>query len=355
MVNRSGPYWFILDTGSPSNVLDIEVARSLGIPLKDTWQASGAGESTLASSHASNVSFGIGSLEIKCPEIDVVPLNAAISSGEGRKVNGLLGYDFFKQFAVEIDYIQKEIRIHEPKRFRYNSERGIPFKIVRGDILVPARITIHQKRRISGTFLIDTAWRSALTFTSPFARKIELESPSESVTAMTGMGIGGPTIESIGRLSKLRLGRYQFRNMVANFSHAKAGVLSQGDFSGIIGGETLRRFRVLFDYSKQTMILKPNENFNEPFEFDMSGLFLTSQGSKLEKVRVEYVVENSAAALAGIQLGDIIESIDEQPVSAIGLETIRRMFKDREDKEHLIRIHRNGIDRNFGLVLRRII
>jgi hypothetical protein len=59
-VNGKGPYFFLLDTGSVANVVDMEVAKALGISLTNPWQASGAGEGTLESAVGTHVTLGVG-------------------------------------------------------------------------------------------------------------------------------------------------------------------------------------------------------------------------------------------------------------------------------------------------------
>src|SRR5256885_14866730 len=59
-VNGKGPYSFILDTGSISNVLDTERAKSLGLRALGRFDVRGAGEGSLPAGIAKNVTL-IGS------------------------------------------------------------------------------------------------------------------------------------------------------------------------------------------------------------------------------------------------------------------------------------------------------
>src|SRR5262249_44427182 len=141
-INSNKPYvnvqvndqscWFLLDTGASFNVLDKERAEALGIASSGQSEESGAGEGRLSSAVATGVTLGLPGLALFNPRIAVVGLNAAISRAEGRRVDGLLGYDFFKQFVVEIDYAGRRITTHQPSSFRYRGQgQRIPLKIVR--------------------------------------------------------------------------------------------------------------------------------------------------------------------------------------------------------------------------------
>src|SRR5262249_17939968 len=56
-VSNRGPYWFILDTGSVSNVVDTDLANRLSIAAGDSFEARGAGEKTITGALGSNVSL----------------------------------------------------------------------------------------------------------------------------------------------------------------------------------------------------------------------------------------------------------------------------------------------------------
>ncbi|HXR40186.1 MAG TPA: aspartyl protease family protein [Terracidiphilus sp.] len=344
LVNKTGPYWFMLDTGSWSDAVDTETAKSLGIAVKDPFEAHGAGEKPITGAIGSNVSLEFAGIELLQPEIDVEPVNAAISAAEGRRVDGLLGYDFFSRFVVQIDYAHRQVQVLEPAAFHYTGTgESIPLKVIRGNIFIATYLTMPNGRRVPGSFLVDTGWRSALTLTAPFvtSQKLGMMAP-KMVDATTGVGIGGPTVDTVARIPSLKLGRYTIENFVANFSHAKAGVLSQSDFAGIIGAEILRRFTVTFDYPHQRMILEPNPMSATPYEFDMSGLFITAEAGSFAVFTVRDVIKDSPAMQAGIRGGDVIAAIDGRPASSFTLEQIRQLFKESEGQEHSLSVRRDN-------------
>jgi predicted aspartyl protease len=356
-VNNSGPYWFLLDTGSISNVVDTETAKKLAIRLDRSFEASGGGEKTLRGAIGSNVILRIGDLEIRQGQIDVEPVNGAISAAEGRTVEGLLGYDFLSRFVVHIDYIKRRLEIFEPSGFHYSDSGGsIPLEVLRGEIFVASSLTMPDGKSVLGKFVVDTGWRSALSLASPLVAHEKLLSDfPRGVDAVTGMGMGGPTVDTVARISSLKLGQYTVKHFVANFSHAKAGVLSEDNFAGIIGGEILRRFDVILDYPRQRMMLKPNAAFSTPYNFDMSGLFLVSATGASGGFMVYSVVRDSPATQAGIMEGDLIEEIDGRAASSLTLEQVRHMFGTDEGKQHYLRVDREGKVFAVELTLRKII
>src|SRR5262249_51996608 len=162
--------------------------------------------------------------------VEVIPISSAISFSEGLRVDGLLGYDFFTRFVVVIDYAAHRVSAYDPQAYQYRG-RGeiIPLEIVRGNILVSASLKIAGRKPIPGKFLVDTGWRSALSLNTPFVEAQRLLATTRTINATTGVGIGGPGIDAVGRIEGLQLGRYGITNPVANFSRDRNGVLSQGD------------------------------------------------------------------------------------------------------------------------------
>ena len=74
------------------------------------------------------------------------------------------------------------------------------------------------------------------------------------------------------------MGNVQLKNLIARFSRARRGDDASAKYDGLIGGDILSRFTVVFDYSRQRMMLEPNAQFSESFEADMSGLDLQTEG-----------------------------------------------------------------------------
>jgi hypothetical protein len=356
--NGAGPYWFMLDTGSVSMAVDTELAASLGLWGEGSFEGSGGGEGSITISTGDRVELGFEGLDISTGPVDILPINKAISFAEGRRVDGLIGYDFFAHFVVVIDYANEYLTVYDPRAFSPGetaSGARLPLTIVRKHPFISAEVTARDGKRIAGTFLVDTCWRSALSLNAPFVAKHNLLDTTETVEAVTGVGVGGPSIEPIGRTGVLQLGSIAVRDPVTNFSRAKAGILSQSDMSGIVGGDVLRRFTATFDYPGKQLVLEPNEHFTEPYEFDMCGLMAVAEGDDLKTLRIYHVTSHSPASEAGLREGDVIASIDGQPAGRMSLEYVRRLFRRDAGSEHTISVLRDGRRRDVSVKLRRLI
>lgn len=108
MVNGSGPYDFVLDTGSNNTMLDQKLADELGLPRGKTTTHLGVnGSMSLPAVYAESVSIagatvdGKGLLLFSSPRLQGLP----------PKVHGILGEDFLHNFDVLIDYRHQIIQL----------------------------------------------------------------------------------------------------------------------------------------------------------------------------------------------------------------------------------------------------
>jgi predicted aspartyl protease len=338
-VNGAGPFDFLVDTGSIFDLVDTERAAELGIVSEGAFDAGGAGEATMTTSTAEGVRLGIGDLDLPPQNVEVAPINAAIGRLEGRRLDGLLGYDFFSRFPVELDYTAGRLSIVDEPR-----GTPVPIRLVRRHPFVRAAFELGG-RRFEHEFVLDTGFRSGLVLASRFVREEGLvDLAATTIEATTGAGIGGPTIERVARAATVELGPFVLDHVVVNLSQATAGTLADPGFGGIVGSEILRRFTATFDYPASRLFLEPNASLDEPFEFDLSGLFLMAG----EGVEVFSVVEGSPAAEAGIQAGDRI-------LTDLPLDELRKSLRSDTGVERVLELERGGERFAASLRLRRLI
>lgn len=353
-VNGAGPFSFLVDNGSSFDVVDTRVAAAGGVPVTGSDALHGAGESALESAFGS-ARLAIGELDLGERDIVVMPIDAAIAHASGHRVDGLFGYPLFEHFAVELCYVGRHLVLHEPLAQGFEGTR-IPLEVVREHAMVDATILLADGTRANGTFMVDTASRSPLLLTRPFAEQAGVAATaSRSIVTTTGWGIGGPTRDIVARVSALELGPLRFENVFVNCSTARSGVLSESSFAGIIGGEVLRRCHVVIDYAAQRLILEPNAAFEEPFEFDQSGILVSAEREDLRRFRVADVTPDSPASETDIRAGDFIETVDGRDASDLTLDELKRLFRAGPGTTYRLGLLRDGAPLVRTLELRRLV
>jgi predicted aspartyl protease len=351
-VNDSEPLWFILDTGATDTVIDSQLAKTLG--LKSIGRTVGTGSAgTATATIFKGASLKLQNIEATNLTVYGLPIDF-ISAPLGRKVSGIIGNDILKRLVLEVDYASQVVNFYEPDSYQYSGTGDVVAITIEGYPFIRARIMFAGSREIEGKFEIDSGSTGAITFNTPFVdRNRLLDYVSKSNQSRLG-GVGGSALVFSGRLKSIKLGSFQLENLIARLSRARRGDDASGSYDGLIGGDILSRFKVVFDYSRRRMILEPNANFSEAFEADMSGLDLATDGDDFSVVVVNEVEKDSPAAYAGIQSEDIITAIDGHQVKEFTITEIRKMFM-QDGKEYLISLKRQQKELQIKLRLRRLI
>lgn len=352
-VNDSAPLWFILDTGAGGSVIGVEQARAEGLELQGKLEGRGAGEGSIDIAFVPGATFRLPGVEVADQTIAAIALEPLMPF-EGRPIHGILGYDFISRFVVEIDYGAGQLNLHDPRHYSYAGPgESLPIFLEGNVPFVQAELVNPGREPVAGQFLLDTGARVALVLNKPFVERHGLV-PERTITAPFGMGVGGETKQYIGRMPRLQLGRTALLDTVAGFSQDVKGAGADPDRAGLIGGEVLRRFTAIFDYTAGRMILEPNARFAEPYEYDMSGLFLATEGAAHAAFRVHRLVADSPAAEAGLQEGDVLAAVDGRPAREFTLEQLRQSFQEPGRPVRLT-VQRGGETLRVLLVLRRLI
>ena len=326
--------WLTLDTGAYTHVVDDAFARGTGKTLVGEQRLFGAAGST-ASARGRGLTIGLPGVRLESQSFTTTPLRF-LEGSSGLHVKAILGYEVFSRFVVEVDYAGREMRLHDPERYRYRGRgASIPITLrenhpyVRGQIEMPGDVVAD------GEFVIDTGSGSSLMLDAQFAAGHDLPQRLDRKQEGRGQAVGGELRTVAGRLPGMRLGPFRVDGPITMFPNAE---ITAPGAAGNIGGRLLGRFRVIFDYARMRMILEPNARFHEREESDMGGVALLASGPDLDTVRVLRVRPGSPGDEAGVKPGDALERIDGRSASEIGLDSLRAMFR---------------VERSYEVVLRR--
>jgi hypothetical protein len=177
--------------------------------------------------------------------------------------------------------------------------------------------------------------------------------PDKALRTVVGRGVGGEIRGQVGRVGSLAFAGFTFVDVVATFPDAEhqhpGGMDSK---NGNLGSGMLKRFNVTFDYPNERMLLAPNERFEEPFEWDMSGMRLEPLATT--GLRVEDLIANSPAEKAGLAVGDVVTHVNGRPASERNLFELKKLMQ--QDGAVLeITATRNGKPLELKLKLRRLV
>jgi hypothetical protein len=321
------PGWFILDNASQGFTVDREYARRISLQASGSATARGGGSDTIQTEVVRDVRIGLPGLDLTHRNLIVLelkPLEPAI----GHEVDGIIGSRLFDDFVVEVDYERHLVSVHLPKDYR-PSGKGTEFAVrvdPHGFPFIDATVALPGIDPITSSFLIDGGANTYADIYKPFADAHQLPPLSMKLLDDPGTSTGGTTQSRDGRADRISIGPYSIANPPITFAQDTEGLMAVKDQAGLIGAEFLERFTVVFDNTGKRVWLTPNASYRAPAEYDRTGLRVHADGPGFHKFVVGRIVPQSPAAEAGIEPGDVIESIDNAPAGEMTLTEVRRML-----------------------------
>jgi hypothetical protein len=355
-INNKGPFNFILDTGVGLMLItDPKLVDSINVSNKRTIKITGLGEGEDYEAYITS------ELKIDIPGLVSYDVAAAIlkkdhfglSNYAGMPIHGLLGYEFFNNLAVKIDFADSTISVSKPKDIRlFKKGNKIPITIENRKPYVQTKITFPNGTKTNDKLVLDLGAGHPLSLEN-IIEKHGL--PQKFIAANLGVGLTGPIDGFISRVKELDLGRFKIKNIVTSFPDNKHNTLPGVPRDGNLGMGILKRFTMIVDYPDSALYLKPGPNLNAPFEHDMSGLEYYSIGDDYKHVVISRVEPGSAADEIGLEKDDEIVAINFKPVIAMTLEEIDALFRSQDDRSLLLEIyHDKKLDRVIITLKRRI-
>jgi Aspartyl protease/PDZ domain len=361
-VNNSDTLRFILDTGVSSILItDPQIARNQHMKFARNVKISGAGEgSDIEAGIVLDNTVTMGDMigyrqNLVVLKDDVLKLSEFV----GSPIHGIIGYEIFNRFAVTIDFATNEIILENPEHYKYKPKKGerFPITIEENKPYLSTIELINDKQNLPLKVVLDTGAGHAISLDANRSNGIPM--PEKIVKAQLGRGLSGIINGSLGRISKLRLGKFEMNNLVASFpdsSSYRVRGLELIERQGNIGCEFLRRFKVTFNYRDQYIVLKPiNRRMKEPFEHNMSGIELMAKGEDYHEFTVDRVIENSPADNAGLLQGDRVMFINNKSSKDISISEIYKLFQKGEGKNINLIMTREGKVFFTTINLRRLI
>ena len=312
-----------------------------------------------------------------------------LSSHIGIPVNGIVGYQFFRNNLVEINYRKKKIIVFKdiPKN-RKKIERKFDAMAITVEKFKPyikGTVTL-EGNSIPVKLLVDIGNSDAVWLFQDRSKFIKV--PEKSFDDYLGKGFSGDVIGKRAKIEKMTMYDFEFNNPIAAFPDSSSirNVSMVPDRMGSVGGEILKRFDLVFDYRNEQLFLKKNGNYSQPFSYNKSGVEIQHNGlqwvqetvpmemvktpransevnvysAKTEfkyKFQVKPLYEianvraNSPAAIAGLLKGDIIIKINNNPTYKYSLQDIITLFRSDVDKWITLEIERKNEIRKFKFQL----
>lgn len=359
ILNDALPLKFVVDTGVRTAILTQKAfADILQLPYSRKFSIAGAGGENIITAYiANNISLTLPGVvgrghALLVLEEDYLELRNYL----GTDVHGIIGYELFSRFIIQIDYQRKLMTLMLPEKFKPSKRfEVVPVRIqdTKPYILVP--ISISNEHALNAKLLVDTGASHGIMLEPYSDPRIHL--PERTIDNIIGRGLGGEIMGKTGRIESIELGRYHIKKALANFPDTESYIVdslkfTQVDRNGSIGGEILSRFVVIMNLPMEKIYLRKNSDFKKDFYFNLSGLNLKAKGSSLNVFEIDDVRPNSAGERAGVAKGDLLLRINGIPARELQLNQINGILNSRPGKKVRIEVRRNAEVKTFEVFLK---
>ncbi len=355
-INEQGPFHFIFDTGVSSILLtNPDLLDSLHLSQASSVMIKGFGKGKdIKAGIVNGLSLKIGPMQGTGFTAAVLPKDILdFSTYVGTQIDGIIGYDLAKDFRIRIDYDHQQIDFNAsnslmiPKGFV-----SIPLFLDQAHPYVDA-IGVLNGKSIRFHLVIDTGAGNTVFLDQN--SNTEITVPKKNIDANLGWGINGPIDGKISRLATLAIGEFQLKQVLCAFPNFKdsTNLKFSKIGSGNLGNEVLKRFLVILDYKQGRLLLRKQARFNAPFEYDMSGIGFTAEGSEFQRYIISSIDPGSPSEKAGLKIGDVLITINNLPISSYSVNDLDNLFRSGDKKRIFLEYYREGTFKETTLFLKK--
>ncbi|MBW8334840.1 MAG: aspartyl protease family protein [Prolixibacteraceae bacterium] len=347
-INNSDTLNFILDTGVRYPIItELPFVNKLNLNFLQPINIKGLGEGEQITAYRSgNNVININGLVAYDQEIQmIISENFQISHILGIPVHGLIGFNLFKDYVVKIDYTAHKITLIKPEFYTYKEkEKDIVFPLTfeQNKPFVRTSIVTDKNEDVPVKLLVDTGASDALWLSTNSDSRISL--PENHIETFLGRGLSGDLFGKKGRIGAIWVGPLVLYEPIVAFPDSELvdQLIGKNDRNGTLGAEILRRFYVTMDYPNKRLILRPNSDIKDQFNYNMSGLEVTNPMPGAPIFLISNIRTNSPAYYAGLQENDQIIAINNSNHKTLNLNDINLLFQSQEERRIKMTVLRNG-------------
>ena len=386
---------FLLDSGVGRPILFNIINTSDSLKLKNVesilLRGLGDGGSVEALKSTRNL-FKIGdAINVNQDVFIITDETINFTSRLGIPVHGIIGYDILKDFIVEINYGSKFIRLNNPNTYEYSACKTcetLNLTLVEGKPFIDATVSVNEKD-IPVKLLMDSGGSDALWLFENDSLGLVPED-NRFFIDFFGRGLSGSVHGKKSKVSMFSINNFHLNNV--NVAYPDSAAISFArkfkERSGSMGGELLKRFNIILDYKNEKVTFKKNNRFNDPFEYNKSGIIIEQDGVRIVKeiennsqfknnqtqeslsrlsvieaykfmlkpaFRIVELRPGSPAERVGLKLGDIILSVNNKEVQHLKIQEVNAFFREKNGKLINLKIERDGVIMRFSFKLESLL
>ncbi len=359
-INDSDTLNFILDNSVQTPIItELPFVNNLSLNYMKPMKIKGLAEGVeLTAYRSGNNTLKINGLSARNQEVQmIIDENFQISHILGIPVHGLIGFNLFKDYVVEIDYSSKKLTLFKPEYYKYRDRKKdiiMPLYFDGNKPFIKTGIVTDELTDVRVKLLVNTGASDALWLSESSDKKINL--PKKHIETFLGKGLSGDLYGVKGRIDAIWVGPLFLPQPIVAFPGSEIidKLISRNDRNGTIGAEILRRFFVIFDYRNSRLTLRPTNRVKQDFNYNMSGMEVTNPMPGMPIFTISNIREDSPAFLAGLQENDQILSLNSNNHRSLKLNDINLLLQSKENRKIKIKVLRNGEEFKTSFQLKKV-
>lgn len=257
-VNNSKPLNLILDTGMHydgvilfhkefAGLIDTSGAIDVRVP--------GAGDSQASTNiMVENAVIGFGGMALDSQRVII----STSDYTQEFPTDGIIGWNLFGHYAVEIDYDSSLIFLHDTLDFKPDSGwTEVPIKMKNHLPYINVELEVVSGEIIQMDLYVDLASDKALELLMSDKQRFSMPRTGEKV--FIGRGLSGDVYGYNGHSHRLKIFTTDLFFVPTAFAPAEVRSKQEGA-EGVLGNDAIRRFNIIFDYSHSLAYIKTNNN-----------------------------------------------------------------------------------------------
>ncbi len=251
-VNGGAPLHFIFDTGAGVTVLDRKAAAKLDLVITGKGKLNTSGKSVEAITSFPN-QLQLGPNILDNVSLEIISLEH-LSDYLGLPLGGVIGYDLLKEFVVETDIDQGQMRLFDPADFCYSGP-GAEMEVIPMDYNhFGLELSFRQKKKsevIKASFKIDTAFEDYLILHNSTLKRYGLLE-DKKYKELSSFGAEATLVTNFqGKLREVTLAGKKWKNVKCVFEVDPITIRAREktESDGFIGQELLLDFNITYDLS----------------------------------------------------------------------------------------------------------
>ena len=249
---------FMLDSGANRNVLNLQASRQLGTKQHSLKQEKniGFGDALIYVASEENVEAAIDSIQV-AHVMSVMDLNR-FQQHFSHQTDGILGYPFFQQFVIKLDFQRKLLTLLPADGYIYRGP-GVRVALKPSKNFVVMPVTVGTASYVFNKIdvAVDTGSNLTLMLYDPYVQPLKLDYSLIHAQPAKGFGLNGYYPFALGTIELLRIGYAEARNVPVAYLDKDQEPHANRHFPGAIGNGILQSFQaVIFDVPQRRIIFE---------------------------------------------------------------------------------------------------